>query len=56
MIVHYDLNGLIPFAVPLASQEFTLQLMQTIRKASYSRQCKRGVKEVIKALRKEQKG
>ncbi|CAG8771100.1 28433_t:CDS:2, partial [Racocetra persica] len=56
MVVHYDLSALIPFASPLATEEFTLELMQVVRKASRKRHCRRGVKEVVKALKKGHKG
>ncbi|KAF0507177.1 Nhp2p [Gigaspora margarita] len=56
MVVHYDLSALVPFASPLATEEFTLELMQIVRKASRKRHCRRGVKEVVKALKKGHKG
>ncbi|CAG8644949.1 12922_t:CDS:2, partial [Funneliformis caledonium] len=56
LIVHYDLRALIPFAQPLASEEFTLEIMKTVRQAAKKRQCRRGVKETVKAIRKQQKG
>ncbi|CAG8607526.1 17666_t:CDS:2, partial [Cetraspora pellucida] len=56
MVVHYDLSALISFASPLATEEFTLELMQVVRKASRKRHCRRGVKEVVKALKKGHKG
>ncbi|CAG8434506.1 672_t:CDS:2 [Scutellospora calospora] len=56
MVVHYDLSALIPFASPLATEEFTLELMQIVRKASRRRHCRRGVKEVVKALQKGHEG
>ncbi|RIB04543.1 50S ribosomal protein L30e-like protein [Gigaspora rosea] len=56
MVVHYDLSALVSFASPLATEEFTLELMQIVRKASRKRHCRRGVKEVVKALKKGHKG
>ena len=43
-------------AVPLASSKLTKRLYKLSKKASASKMLKRGVKEVVKALRKGEKG
>ena len=55
--VEVDPSTLSPIACPLASEALTKKVYKTIRKASKSRgHVKRGVKEVVKGLRKGEKG
>ncbi|WFD17120.1 snoRNA-binding protein [Malassezia arunalokei] len=55
--VEIDPSTLSPIACPLASEALTKKVYKTIRKASKSRgHVKRGVKEVVKGLRKGEKG
>ncbi|KXJ90893.1 50S ribosomal protein L30e-like protein, partial [Microdochium bolleyi] len=41
-----------PFALPLADDKATKKILKTVRKAAKSKTLKRGVKEVVKSLRK----
>jgi H/ACA ribonucleoprotein complex subunit 2 len=43
-----------PIARPLASKELNRKLLRVIRKASKNKDIKRGVKEVVKVIRKQQ--
>ncbi|XP_068746148.1 H/ACA ribonucleoprotein complex subunit 2-like protein [Montipora capricornis] len=43
-------------AKPLAGRKLTKRLYKTVKKASKAKSLRRGVKEVAKALRKEEKG
>ena len=45
-----------PIAKPLASKKLSKRLMKVIKKAQKVKRLRRGVKEVVKALRKNQKG
>merc|ERR1712072_909492 len=45
-----------PFAQPLADSKLSKKLFKCIKKATKSKQSLRGVKEVVKAVRKGQKG
>merc|ERR1712224_1013409 len=45
-----------PFAQPLADSKLSKKLFKCIKKATKSKQVLRGVKEVVKAVRKGQKG
>lgn len=55
---HYDerLPAVLPFSHPLASKKLNKKVLKTVKRASKSKQAKRGVKEVVKALRKGDKG
>ncbi len=53
---HVPADALSPIASPLAPSKLARRLFRLIRRASRARQLKRGVKEVIKALRKGEKG
>lgn len=44
------------FAKPLASKKLNKKILKTVKKASKAKHVKRGVKEVVKALRKGEKG
>ena len=48
------LLGVAPIARPLASRELNRKLLRVIRKASKNKDIKRGVKEVVKVIRKQQ--
>ncbi|GBG59443.1 hypothetical protein CBR_g38468 [Chara braunii] len=45
-----------PIAKPLAGKKLTKKALKLVKRASKSKQLKRGVKEVVKALRKGAKG
>ncbi|RYP58950.1 hypothetical protein DL770_010324 [Monosporascus sp. CRB-9-2] len=45
-------GALVPFARPLADEKGTKKIMKTVRKAAKHKTLKRGVKEVVKSLRK----
>jgi ribosomal protein L7Ae-like RNA K-turn-binding protein len=53
---HVPLEAISPIASPLASKKLSKKLFRTVKRASKVRQLKRGVKEVVKALRKGEKG
>lgn len=55
---NYDkrLPALVPFAKPLATKKLNHKIYKTVKKASKCKHVKRGVKEVVKALRKGDKG
>ena len=55
---NYDkrMAAVLPFARPLASKKLNKKVLKTIKKASKVKHVKRGVKEVVKALRKGEKG
>lgn len=55
---NYDkkLPALLPFAHPLAPKKLNKKVLKTVKKASKAKHVKRGVKEVVKALRKGEKG
>lgn len=50
------LSALLPFAHPLAPKKLNKKVLKTVKKASKAKHVKRGVKEVVKALRKGEKG
>ena len=45
-----------PIATPLADAKLKKRTLKLVKKAAISKQLKRGVKEVVKALRKGSKG
>ncbi|KAL2609486.1 hypothetical protein R1flu_028059 [Riccia fluitans] len=45
-----------PIARPLAGKKLTKKSLKLIKRAAKSKQLRRGVKEVVKALKKDQKG
>lgn len=45
-----------PIAMPMADEKLTTRTLKLVRKSSKARRCRRGVKEVIRALRKKEKG
>jgi H/ACA ribonucleoprotein complex subunit 2 len=45
-----------PISKPLAGKKLTKKTLKVVKKAASSKQLKRGVKEVVKAIRKGQKG
>lgn len=45
-----------PIAHPLASKKLTKSVLKVVKKASASKLVRRGVKEVVKALKKNEKG
>jgi len=47
---------LAPIAKPLVTKKLNKKVLKLVRKAAKTKQLKRGVKEVVKALRKGQKG
>ncbi|KAJ9110273.1 hypothetical protein QFC19_001676 [Naganishia cerealis] len=49
-------DAITPIASPMASAKLQKKLLKTVKKSSRARQLKRGVKEVIKALRKGEQG
>lgn len=55
---NYDsrLPAALPFAHPLASKKLNKKVLKSVKKASKTKQARRGVKEVVKALRKGDKG
>lgn len=50
------LEAITPIAVPLANKKLSKKLFKTVKRASKARQLRRGVKEVVKALRKGEQG
>ncbi|CAG8551108.1 12286_t:CDS:2 [Ambispora leptoticha] len=52
----YNLDALSPIAKPLASEHLTKKLLKTVQKAGKRKHLTRGVKEVVKGLRKGKKG
>lgn len=50
------LPAVLPFARPLAPKDLNKKVLKTIKKASKAKHVKRGVKEVVKGLRKGNKG
>ncbi|CAG8468426.1 12460_t:CDS:2 [Ambispora gerdemannii] len=52
----YNLNALSPIARPLASEDLTKKLLRTVQQAARKKHLTRGVKEVVKGLRKGSKG
>lgn len=46
----------LPFAQPIASKKLNKKVMKSVKKASKTKHARRGVKEVVKALRKGEKG
>ncbi|KAG7193665.1 snoRNA-binding protein [Scheffersomyces spartinae] len=50
------LPALLKFAQPLAPKKMNKKILKTVKKASKAKHVKRGVKEVVKALRKGEKG
>lgn len=56
--VDYDkyLHHVSPISKPLASKKITTTILKTTKKAAQSRALRRGVKEVVKAVRKGEKG
>lgn len=55
---NYDkrMVAILPFAKPLAPKKVNKKILKTVKKASKAKHVKRGVKEVVKALRKGEKG
>lgn len=55
---NYDgrLPALLPFARPLAPKKMNKKILRVVKRASKAKHVKRGVKEVVKALRKGEKG
>ena len=55
---NYDkrMAAILPFAKPLAPKKVNKKILKTVKKASKAKHVKRGVKEVVKALRKGDKG
>lgn len=55
---NYDrrMPALLPFAHPLAPKKMNKKVLKTVKRASKAKHVKRGVKEVVKALRKGEKG
>lgn len=55
---NYDkrMAAVLPFAKPLAPKKLNKKVLKTVKKASKAKHVKRGVKEVVKALRKGEKG
>lgn len=51
-----NLDALSPIAHPLADRKLAKRVLRTVKKGSKQRRIKRGVKEVVKALRKGEKG
>ena len=52
-----EISGfLAPIAKPLADQKLQKRALKLIKKSAKDKSLKRGVKEVVKALRKSQKG
>lgn len=47
---------LAPIAFPVASIKLCPKVLKLCKKATKAKQVKRGVKEVVKAIRKKQKG
>ena len=45
-----------PIATPLANEKLTGRTLKLVRKAAKAKRARRGVREVIKALRKKEKG
>jgi H/ACA ribonucleoprotein complex subunit 2 len=48
--------ALSPIATPLANEKLTGRTLKLVRKAAKAKSVRRGVKEVLKALRKKEKG
>ncbi|KAL7424870.1 snoRNA-binding protein [Cryptotrichosporon argae] len=53
---HVPPEAIAAIAVPLAPKKLSKKVLKTVKRASKARQLKRGVKEVVKALRKGEKG
>lgn len=55
---NYDtrMAAVLPFAKPLAPKKLNKKVLKTVKKASKAKHVKRGVKEVVKSLRKGEKG
>ncbi|CCE80186.1 Piso0_003288 [Millerozyma farinosa CBS 7064] len=55
---NYDkrMAAVLPFAKPLAPKKLNKKVLKTVKRASKAKHVKRGVKEVVKALRKGEKG
>lgn len=55
---NYDarMAAILPFAKPLAPKKLNKKALKIVKKASKAKHVKRGVKEVVKALRKGEKG
>ncbi|KAJ1826269.1 snoRNA-binding protein, partial [Coemansia sp. RSA 2703] len=51
-----EARQLAPIAHPLADKKLTKKALKTVKKAAKHRHIKRGVKEVVKSLRKGEKG
>ena len=45
-----------PFSTPLADKKLNKKLLKLIKKSSKAKDCKRGIKEVIKAVKHNSKG
>lgn len=55
---NYDIKlpAALEFAKPMASKKLNKKVLKSVKKASKTKQARRGVKEVVKALRKGEKG
>ncbi|KAI1006789.1 hypothetical protein K3495_g1429 [Podosphaera aphanis] len=49
-------GNLVPFANPLADEKVTKKVLKSVKKAAKNKTLRRGVKEVVKALRKSPQG
>ncbi|EIW71656.1 hypothetical protein TREMEDRAFT_27964 [Tremella mesenterica DSM 1558] len=49
-------DAISPIASPLAGRKLSKKVFKTVKRSSKVRQLRRGVKEVVKALRKGEKG
>ncbi|RKF64660.1 H/ACA ribonucleoprotein complex subunit 2 [Erysiphe neolycopersici] len=56
IIILRPVGSLVPFANPLADEKVTKKVLKSVKKASKVKTLKRGVKEVVKALRKSPQG
>lgn len=55
-IVSKPVGALVPFAAPLADDKINKKVLKTVKKAAKNKTLRRGVKEVVKALRKRPAG
>ncbi|KAI6245183.1 H/ACA ribonucleoprotein complex subunit NHP2 [Erysiphe necator] len=56
LFIPRPIGSLVPFANPLADERITKKVLKSVKKASKVKTLKRGVKEVVKALRKSPQG
>ncbi|KAI3634522.1 hypothetical protein MIR68_007433 [Amoeboaphelidium protococcarum] len=54
--VEINMANMVPIAHPFADQKLTKKLFKVVKKATKAKHVKRGVKEVVKAIRKGEKG